>query len=74
MAADVRPDPCGGAAPTVTFLYKLARGACPASHGTHVARLAGMPPTVVDRAAGFAARLARCCVSGPCATTPCAST
>ena len=58
MAADVRPDPCGGAAPTVTFLYKLARGACPASHGTHVARLAGMPPTVVDRAAGFAARLA----------------
>ena len=58
MAADVRPDPAGGAAPSVTFLYKLARGACPASHGTNVARLAGMPPTVVDRAAAFAARLA----------------
>ena len=58
MAADVRPDPTGGAAPAVTFLYKLARGACPASHGTHVARLAGMPAAVVDRAASFAARLA----------------
>jgi DNA mismatch repair protein MSH6 len=58
MAADVRPDPAGGSAPVVTFLYKLTAGACPASHGTNVARLAGMPPTVVDRAAAFAGRLA----------------
>lgn len=41
----------------VTFLYKLAEGACPKSYGTNVARLAGMPSQVVAKAAGFAARL-----------------
>ena len=35
----------------VTFLYKLAPGACPRSYGTNVARLAGLPERVVLRAA-----------------------
>lgn len=35
----------------VTFLYKLAEGACPKSYGTNVARLAGLPEEVVEMAA-----------------------
>ena len=38
----------------VTFLYKLTDGPCPRSYGTHVARLAGLPPSVVNRAAAKA--------------------
>ncbi|KAJ7532277.1 hypothetical protein O6H91_14G080400 [Diphasiastrum complanatum] len=34
----------------VTFLYKLTPGACPKSYGVNVARLAGMPETVLERA------------------------
>ena len=41
----------------MTFLYKLAAGACPKSYGTNVARLAGIPGPVVERAAEFAARI-----------------
>ena len=56
MAADVG----GAVAPgreRVTFLYKLTPGACPRSYGTNVARLAGVPDAVVDRAAALAAGL-----------------
>ncbi|CDR97737.1 DNA repair protein, putative [Babesia bigemina] len=35
---------------TLTFLYKLAQGQCPESHGIHVARLAGIPPNVLEMA------------------------
>ncbi|CAM6117172.1 unnamed protein product [Calypogeia fissa] len=34
----------------VVFLYKLAAGACPKSYGVNVARLAGMPESVLRRA------------------------
>ncbi|PNW83581.1 hypothetical protein CHLRE_05g235750v5 [Chlamydomonas reinhardtii] len=39
----------------VTFLYRLSPGACPKSYGTNVARLAGLPPSVVARAAQVSA-------------------
>ena len=32
------------------FLYKLVRGLCPDSHGRNVAKLAGLPPSVVQDA------------------------
>ncbi len=32
----------------VTFLYKLAKGACPKSFGVNVARLAQLPPSILD--------------------------
>lgn len=35
----------------VTFLYKLASGACPKSYGVNVARIAGMPESILRRAA-----------------------
>ncbi|GIX65746.1 DNA repair protein [Babesia caballi] len=35
---------------TLTFLYKLALGPCPESHGIHVARLAGIPAHVLEMA------------------------
>ncbi|GBG86210.1 hypothetical protein CBR_g41115 [Chara braunii] len=41
----------------VTFLYKLAKGACPKSYGLNVARLAGMPESVLERAAARATEL-----------------
>ena len=41
----------------VTFLYKLAEGACPKSYGTSVARLAGLPASLVARAAQLAQQL-----------------
>ncbi|KAK3133294.1 hypothetical protein QOZ80_6AG0534770 [Eleusine coracana subsp. coracana] len=34
----------------VTFLYRLAPGACPKSYGVNVARLAGVPASVLQRA------------------------
>ncbi|KAH9320155.1 hypothetical protein KI387_021924, partial [Taxus chinensis] len=40
-----------GGAEEVTFLYKLVPGACPKSYGVNVARLAGMPDTILERAA-----------------------
>ncbi|GLC55756.1 hypothetical protein PLESTB_001025500 [Pleodorina starrii] len=40
----------------VTFLYRLSHGACPKSYGTNVARLAGLPPKVVARAAEVSAQ------------------
>nr|XP_023894914.1 DNA mismatch repair protein MSH6 [Quercus suber] len=35
----------------VTFLYKLTPGACPKSYGVNVARLAGLPDSVLQKAA-----------------------
>nr|XP_043621145.1 DNA mismatch repair protein MSH6 isoform X2 [Erigeron canadensis] len=35
----------------VTFLYKLTLGACPKSYGVNVARLAGLPDAVLQKAA-----------------------
>ncbi|GJX79340.1 DNA mismatch repair protein MSH6 [Tanacetum coccineum] len=35
----------------VTFLYKLTLGACPKSYGVNVARLAGLPDNVLQKAA-----------------------
>ncbi|CEM12621.1 unnamed protein product [Vitrella brassicaformis CCMP3155] len=46
MAADVNDD-----TGDVTFLYKFQEGACPKSHGMHVARLAGIPDNVLRAAA-----------------------
>lgn len=34
----------------VVFLYKYGPGACPASHGLNVARLARLPESVITRA------------------------
>lgn len=41
----------------VTFLYTLMDGACPKSYGVNVARLAGLPDEVIERASSFAAQL-----------------
>ncbi|KAH6813900.1 MUTS-like protein 6 [Perilla frutescens var. frutescens] len=37
----------------VVFLYKLTPGACPKSYGVNVARLAGLPDTVLKKAAAM---------------------
>ena len=34
-------------------MYKLAKGACPRSYGVNVARLAGLPESVLQRATSF---------------------
>ncbi len=41
----------------VTFLYNLTNGACPKSYGVNVARLAGLPDEVINRATSFARQL-----------------
>jgi len=38
----------------VTFLYKFSPGSCPKSYGMNVARLAGLPESVVKRASEMA--------------------
>uniref|UniRef100_A0A0G4I1U6 DNA mismatch repair proteins mutS family domain-containing protein n=1 Tax=Chromera velia CCMP2878 TaxID=1169474 RepID=A0A0G4I1U6_9ALVE len=35
---------------SVTFLYKVSKGVCPRSHGMHVARVAGIPESVLTSA------------------------
>ena len=50
-------EPEGDEIPAVTFLYKLAPGSAPASHGLNVARLAGIPAKVVATASERAAAL-----------------
>lgn len=42
---------------SLTFLYRLTPGAADASFGLNVARMAGLPPAVVVRAAQVAARM-----------------
>ena len=43
--------------PRITFLYKLVPGVADRSFGLNVARMAHLPPSVVDRAAEQAAHL-----------------
>lgn len=50
----------------VTFLYNLTNGACPKSYGVNVARLAGLPDEVINRATSFARQLEE--QHGTCAT------
>ena len=40
----------GGQTEQIIFLYKLRPGMCPKSYGANVARLAGLPGVLVDRA------------------------
>ncbi|GAB2298057.1 hypothetical protein Dimus_032132 [Dionaea muscipula] len=40
-----------GGVEEVTFLYKLTPGACPKSYGVNVARIAGIPESVLEEAA-----------------------
>ncbi|MPC89739.1 putative DNA mismatch repair protein Msh6 [Portunus trituberculatus] len=42
---------------TITFLYKFTDGSCPKSYGFNVARLAGLPETVIRQARGKAREL-----------------
>lgn len=51
MACSVVPAKEPGDVDEVLFLYKLTKGACPKSYGVNVARLAGLPESVVKRAA-----------------------
>ncbi|CAD7704171.1 unnamed protein product [Ostreobium quekettii] len=41
----------------VTFLYRVARGPCPKSYGTNVARLAGLPEGVLMKASRISAQM-----------------
>ncbi|XP_057782207.1 DNA mismatch repair protein MSH6 [Salvia miltiorrhiza] len=43
----------------VVFLYKLTPGACPKSYGVNVARLAGLPDTVLRKAAAMSQEFER---------------
>ncbi|XP_012252115.2 DNA mismatch repair protein Msh6 isoform X2 [Athalia rosae] len=42
---------------TVTFLYKLSKGACPKSYGFNAARLAGIPSNITLKAHEIASKL-----------------
>lgn len=44
----------------VTFLYKLTAGACPKSYGPNVARLAGLPASLLTRASALSNTLEAC--------------
>lgn len=46
-----------GGTEEVTFLYTLSPGACPKSYGVNVARLAGMPESILRRAGARSAEL-----------------
>ena len=62
MACSVEKD--GEGNEKVTFLYKLTAGSCPRSYGLNVARLAGLPSSVIASAkaksAAFEESLRRC--------------
>lgn len=51
MACAVTPAAEPGGVDEVAFLHRLTAGACPKSYGVNVARLAGLPESVVRRAA-----------------------
>lgn len=55
MGCAVTPPSNPGDVEEVTFLYRLTDGACPKSYGASCARLAGLPDSVVRRAAEKAA-------------------
>merc|ERR1712183_975604 len=48
----------------MTFLYRFLPGLCPASHGHNVARLAGLPKSVLDEALAKSAEFERCEAGG----------
>ncbi|KAI3980709.1 hypothetical protein MKX01_025274 [Papaver californicum] len=48
-----------GGVEEVTFLYKLTPGACPKSYGVNVARLAGTPDSVLQKAAAMSREFER---------------
>ena len=56
MGCEVKGEP---GAEKVTFLYTLTEGACPKSYGVNVARLAGLPESVLTAAAARSAALER---------------
>jgi DNA mismatch repair ATPase MutS len=71
MGCAVAPPAQPGGVEEVTFLYRLTDGACPKSYGANVARLAGLPDSVVARAAAKAheseeARHAAATAGGDC--------
>lgn len=51
------PSQAAPSIPQITFLYKLVPGVADRSFGLNVARMAHLPPSVVDRAAEQAAHL-----------------
>ena len=53
------PSEEAGAVQEVTFLYRVAEGNCPKSHGFNVARKAGLPDPVILQAQEAAASLER---------------
>ncbi|GMH33654.1 hypothetical protein BSKO_01488 [Bryopsis sp. KO-2023] len=57
MACHVTPSKTG--VEEVTFLYKVVEGACPKSYGMNVAKLAGLPSSVVEMAAEISADMER---------------
>merc|ERR1711957_283122 len=48
----------------MTFLYRFLPGLCPASHGHNVAKLAGLPQSVLDEALARSAAFERGEVAG----------
>lgn len=56
MGCHVAP-PVDDGAEVVTFLYRLTAGNCPKSYGMNVARIAGLPESVVAAAAARAAAM-----------------
>jgi DNA mismatch repair protein MutS len=51
----------------VVFLHEVVAGTADRSYGIHVARLAGLPPAVIDRAQKVLAKLERGAEKGPAA-------
>ena len=64
MGCEVRASGGSGGAEEVTFLYTLTEGACPKSYGVNVARLAGLPESVLGCAARRSAASERAELAG----------
>ena len=64
MGCEVRASGDGEGAEEVTFLYTLTEGACPKSYGVNVARLAGLPESVLGCAARRSAASERAELAG----------
>ncbi|XP_057339297.1 probable DNA mismatch repair protein Msh6 [Microplitis mediator] len=57
MACQVESEESDATQETVTFLYKLAEGACPKSYGFNAARIAGIKANITKRANDLAKKL-----------------
>ena len=55
-AAELQRRWCASSDDEIVFLHKIAPGSADKSYGIHVARLAGVPKPVLDRATGHAGR------------------